>query len=96
MKNLTKWGDLLEDPRAKNWAYPLVSSEMECSVVFLLPYLRGLKAAAVLCVNTTEPLELIKENPEAVYELEESTDTSQGIENAIKVALEGGIAWSKK
>lgn len=96
VKNLTKWGDILEDPRAKTWAYPLVSSEMECSAVFLIPYLRGLKAAAVLCVNTTEPLDLIKKNPEAVYELEVSSDTSKGIENAIKVALEGGIAMLKK
>ncbi|MDQ3014846.1 MAG: nucleoside phosphorylase [bacterium] len=91
VQNLSKWGNLINDKRMKGWAFPLVSSEMECSAVFLIPLLRGLKAAAVLCVNTTEPLNLIQENPDLVYELEESSDTSGGIDKAIRVALEAGI-----
>lgn len=90
-ENLSRWGNLINDKRMKNWAFPLVSSEMECSAVFLVSLLRGLKAAAVLCVNTTEPLNLIQKNPDSIYELEESSNISDGTNNAICVALEAGL-----
>lgn len=90
-KNLAFWGDLVSDKRMENWKFPLVSSEMECSAVFLLALLRGLKAAAILCVNTTEPLNLIQKNPDLIYELEESPDIPEGIDRAIRVALESGF-----
>lgn len=89
--NLLRWGNLTDNKRTKNWTFPLISSEMECSVVFLLALLRGLKAAAILCVNTTEPLNLIQKNPDLIYELEEVPDTSEGIDKAIRVALEAGV-----
>lgn len=51
-------GSLYNDPRMKNWDVPLVSSEMECSVIFLIALLRGVKAGAVLAVDSDpEPIE---------------------------------------
>lgn len=87
VENLARWGALTEDSRMKNWAYPLVSSEMECSVVFFLAMLRGIKAGAVLSVNTTEPLDEIRKNPDLVYELIESSHAASGIDRAIRIAL---------
>ncbi len=85
--NMLRWGNIFKDKRMSRWNYPLVSSEMECSTVFLVAMLRGLKAAAVLSVNTTEPLDEISKNPDLIYELIESPGAKEGIERAIKVAL---------
>lgn len=86
LRNLEKWGDTLRDERMNSWAYPLVSSEMECSAVFLISLMRGLKAGAILAVNTEEPLD----SPAASspYELRNGQCTEKGILNAILVALE--------
>jgi uridine phosphorylase len=65
----------------------LVSSEMECSAVFTVARLRGLKAGAVLAVNTSEPLEEISKNPNLVYQLEASPKAAKGVDDAIQVAL---------
>lgn len=85
--NIARWGNFLKDERMKKWPVPLVSSEMECSVIFLVALLRGLKAGAVLSVNTTEPLDSIKNNSEAVYELIETKRSKDGVDKAILVAL---------
>jgi uridine phosphorylase len=66
----------------------LVSSEMECSAVFFISKLRGLKAGAILVVNTPEPPEEVKKNPDIVYQLVDETKVQKGIDNAIKIALE--------
>jgi uridine phosphorylase len=87
IRNMTKWGNTYNDKRMRKWPVPLVSSEMECSVIFLIPMLRGLKAGAVLTVVTTEPLNKIAENPDLAYELIETPLSKKGIENSIKVAL---------
>jgi uridine phosphorylase len=87
LDNLSKWGKTHKDIRMKNWNIPIVSSEMECSVVFLLPLLMGLRGAAILSVNTTEPFELIEKDPELIYELIEEPKTDDGIDKAIRVAL---------
>jgi uridine phosphorylase len=83
--NLNRWGEVYKDDRMKNWDYPLVSSEMECSVIFLLADLIGLKSAAVLDVNTEEPLdeEIRKEE---MYELKETPRVISGIDRAIQTA----------
>jgi len=65
----------------------LVSSEMECSAIFTVARLRGLKAGAVLAVNTSEPLEEISKNPNLVYQLEVSPRAAKGVNDAIQVAL---------
>jgi uridine phosphorylase len=65
----------------------LLSSEMECSSVFTVARLRGLKSGAVLGVNTTEPLDEIAKNPDLIYQLETSPEADKGVENTILVAL---------
>jgi len=66
----------------------LVSSEMECSTIFLLPMIKNLKGGAILTVATFEPLEEVAKNPELVYELIGKESVDEGIENSIKIALE--------
>ncbi|MDD5566814.1 MAG: nucleoside phosphorylase [Patescibacteria group bacterium] len=73
----------------------LVSSEMECSAVFTLAQLRGLKAGTVLSVNTTEPLDEIAKDPGLIYKLETSAEADQGVDKAIKVALRAVELLSK-
>lgn len=51
-KNIKRWGSVYLDPRMKDWPYPLLSSEMECAPIFLISLLRGVKAGAVLAVNS--------------------------------------------
>jgi purine-nucleoside phosphorylase len=65
-----------------------VSSEMECSAVFAIAKIRNIRAGAVLVVNTPEPPEEVAANPEMVYKLVDADKVSQGVDNAIKVALE--------
>ncbi len=50
--NLKKWGSPYLNERMKDWPYPLLSSEMECAPLFLIAFLRGVKAGAVLAVNS--------------------------------------------
>lgn len=66
----------------------IISSEMECSAVFLVSKLRNLKAGAILVVNTAEPPEEALKNPNIVYRLADEDRVQQGIDNAIKIALE--------
>lgn len=89
--NFVKWGEIFKDDRMKNWNYPLVSSEMECSVVFLLPMLRGLRSGCILSVNTPEPLEEVVKQPNMIYKLDESANANSGIEDAVKTALEAVV-----
>jgi len=96
INNFIKWGEIYLDERMQNWRYPLVSSEMECAIVFLLPLLRGLRAGCVLTVNTPEPLDEVVKDPNMIYRLEESTSTKSGIENAIKTALEAIVTLEEK
>jgi uridine phosphorylase len=96
INNFIKWGDIYLDERMQNWRYPLVSSEMECAIVFLLPLLRGLRAGCVLTVNTPEPLDEVVKDPNMIYRLEESTSAKSGIENAIKTALEAIVTLEEK
>lgn len=64
-----------------------ISSEMECSSVFLVSKLRNVKAGAILVVNTPEPPELIKRNPKAIYSLADEKKVEEGMKIAIKIAL---------
>jgi uridine phosphorylase len=66
----------------------LISSEMECSAVFLVSKLRNLKAGAILVVNTPEPPEEVLQNPDIIYRLVDQNKVQQGIDSAIKIALE--------
>lgn len=66
----------------------LISSEMECSAVFLVSKLRNLKAGAILVVNTPEPPEEVLKDPNIVYRLVDENRVQQGIDKAIEIALE--------
>jgi len=71
-----------------------ISSEMECSAVFLVSKLRGLKAGAILVVKTPEPPELVKKNPEAIYKLTDDKKAEKGVDNAIRIVLESLLKLS--
>ncbi|MBI2662089.1 nucleoside phosphorylase [Candidatus Woesearchaeota archaeon] len=66
----------------------LISSEMECSAVFLVSQLRNLKAGAILVVNTPEPPEEVMKNPEIIYRLADVEKVKNGMNQAIYIALE--------
>ena len=90
-RNLKRWGAIYLDPRLKTWSYPLISSEMECAPLFLISFLRGVKAGAVLAVNSyPEDLKDIVLNkqkfstPNAKISTEEA---KKSIERAIQTAL---------
>ncbi|MFH0936967.1 MAG: nucleoside phosphorylase [Candidatus Daviesbacteria bacterium] len=87
INNFIKWGEIYLDERMKNWKYPLISSEMECAITFLLPILRGLKAGCILVVNTPEPFGEVIKDPNMIYKLDESKPEQSGIDEAIKTAL---------
>lgn len=88
INNFTRWGDIYRDERMKSWSYPLVSSEMECSIAFLLPMLRGLRAGCILAVNTPEDLQKAVQDPNIIYQLDETANTKSGIEDAVRIALD--------
>lgn len=95
INNFTRWGEIYLDKRMKGWKYPLVSSEMECSIALLLPMLRGLRSGCVLAVNTPEPLDEVVKNPDLIYKLDESKPAKSGISEAIKTALEAIVILEK-
>jgi len=66
----------------------MVSSEMECSAVFLVSKLRKIRAGAILVVNTPEPPEEVIANPDIIYRLADVEKVTQGMTNAICIALE--------
>lgn len=66
----------------------LISSEMECSAVFLVSKLRNLKAGAILVVSTPEPPEEVLKDPNIVYKLVDENRVQQGVDKAIEIALE--------
>lgn len=73
-----------------------ISSEMECSIVFLVSKLRKLSAGAILVVNTPEPPENVKENPDMIYTLVDKTKVEEGMKNAIKIAIEAASILEKQ
>lgn len=65
-----------------------VSSEMECSAVFLISKLRKMRAGAILVVVTPEAPEEVLKDPNMVYQLVDKEKVQRGVDNAIKIALE--------
>ena len=66
----------------------LVSSEMECSAVFLVSKLRSIQSGAILVVNTPEPPEEVVTGSTTVYTLADEKKVKKGIENIILISLE--------
>lgn len=94
--NLLKWGDLYKDDRMKKWDIPIVSSEMECSAIYLVAMLRGLKAGAILSVNTPEPLDAKIKDENEIFQLKDNKKAAQSVEKEIKIALEAALELYKK
>lgn len=98
-KNLKKWGSIYVNPRTKNWPYPLISSEMECSPLFLISLLRGVKAGAVLAVNANpEPLKEIMQNKfsfDVPASKIRTKEAKLSVDRAIRTALEASILLEK-
>ena len=88
---ITKWGKYLLEEKWKNNETPILSSEMECAALFVIASLRGVKAGAILAVNS-EPESLkerIQGNQLAV-QTETSIDiTERTVSSLIQIALEG-------
>lgn len=72
-----------------------VSSEMECSAVFLVGKLRKVRTAAVLVMVTPEDPEEVRKDPMLPYRLVSQKDVSRGLDNAIKSALEALVSVEK-
>lgn len=97
-KNLKNWGSPFLDPRMKSWKYPILSSEMECSALFVISLMRGVKSGAVLAVNySPEPLKEITQG-----EFKFSTpgthltnkEAKNSVDRAIKTALDALVVLS--
>lgn len=98
-QNIKNWGSPFLDPRMKSWNYPVISSEMEASALFIIALMRGIKAGAVLAVNANpEPLKEIAQekfafsNPITKIKTNEAASS---IDRAIKTALEAAIILQK-
>ena len=90
--NLIKWGNIYKDERMKGWKYPLISSEMEASTIFLISHLRGMRAACILVNVSPEPLDMIVEDPSIIYKIDEG-GKKVGVDEAVEVALEAMLAF---
>lgn len=94
---LKNWGKIYEDARMKNWNYPLLSSQMECSILFLISLMRGAKAGAVLAVNAEpRPLkEIVKGKYKFTVPKTKSSkkEAIRSEERAIITALEASVLF---
>lgn len=99
-KNIKQWGSPYLDPRMKAWAYPLLSSEMECAPLFLIGFMRGVQTAAVLAVNSyPEDLRDIVMEKQPFSTPNSKIFTKEAIisvDRAIRTALEAAIIWYEK
>lgn len=91
-KNIKAWGSPYLDLRMKSWEYPLLSSEMEASALFIIALMRGVKAGAVLAVNSyPEPLREIvqgKENFSVPNTKIQTSEAEKSIDRAIQTSLD--------
>lgn len=90
--NLKRWGEPYLDPRMKSWPYPLLSSEMECAPLFLISFLRGVRAGAVLAVNSypedLRDIVLGKQKFSIPNSKINSIEAKESIDRTIQTALE--------
>lgn len=87
---ITKWGKYLQEELWKNCDTPILSSDMECSALFVIASLRGVKAGAILAVNS-EPESLkdrIQGRQQAVQTETNKDKTTEIVASMIQIALE--------
>jgi len=98
--NIKRWGSPYLEDRMKDWSYPLISSEMESSVLFIIALMRGVRAGAVLAVNANpEPLEDIVKGTMKFDAPDTHITTSEAkksVDRAIITALESLIDMDTK
>lgn len=93
-KSITKWGEYLLSGRWKNSDTPILSSEMESSVLFIVASMRNVKAGAIFAVNADpEPLNERVLGKKIETKTENSKDiTEETVKKMIMIALEAIIA----
>lgn len=98
-RNIKQWGSPYVDPRMAAWEYPVISSEMETSALFIIALMRGVKAGAALAVNSyPEPLRevVIGTEPFSVPNTKIDTQEAQrSIDRAIQTALDAAVLMQK-
>lgn len=87
--SITKWGQYLSDKKWRGYDSPIISSDMECSTLFVIASLKGVKAGAILLANADpEPLlDRIKGNKQKVITESNQKKTQTAIKEMIKTAL---------
>lgn len=87
---ITKWGEYLKDEKFNKLETPIWSSEMECSALFVIASMYGIKAGAILAVDgEPEPLKLRlqgKKQQVKTFESEKVRDTA--VKKMLEVVLE--------
>jgi len=88
-KSITKWGEYLLSERWKNSDTPILSSEMESSVLFIVASMRNVKAGAIFAVNADpEPLNERVLGKKIETKTENSKDiTEETVKKMITIAL---------
>ena len=88
--SITKWGQYLLDKKWRGYDSPIISSDMECSALFVVASLKGAGAGAILLVNADpEPLiDRIKGKKQKIVTESSQQRTEKEIEKMIGVALE--------
>lgn len=87
---INKWGKYFTEEQWENNDTPILSSEMECAALFVIASLHGVKAGAILAVNS-EPESLkqrVYGNQLAVQTETSTALTNQTVSSMIKIALE--------
>lgn len=91
-RNIKEWGSPYLDTRMRSWDYPVISSEMECSALFLIASMRGVKAGAVLAVNshpeTLEDIVVGKQQFTIPRTKIKTQEADKSIDRTIRTALE--------
>lgn len=98
-RNIKAWGSPFTDLRMKTWDYPVISSEMEASALFIIALMREVKAGAVLAVNSNpEPLKEIVNNKQTFTTPSTKINTREAeksVDRAIQTALDALVLLQK-
>jgi uridine phosphorylase len=88
--SIKKWGNYLLDQQWKKFDTPIVSSDMECSAIFVIATLRGVKAGSILLVNANpESLkDRLRNKKQKVITEANKRESEKNIRRMIKVVLD--------
>lgn len=97
-KSIKKWGGYLLDERWENAVTPILSSDMETAILFIVACLRGVCSGAVLAVNAEpEPLKQRIIGKSQKVQTEDGAEiTAKTAEVAILVSLDALAILSKE